>query len=171
MAIPMRPFLSVPPLALALLVSFTACEKPAAPPPTAGAQSAAPPPLDQPSSGPTSRSADKPPSPTPSPRPATATPPTPTATASAAPPATASAAPPPSSSGAAPPGPVTDASLDACCAALTSLVKAGTTKAQPAATMCPGVSRLVKAGRQPRAAGAAQIRAALGGAPAPAACN
>jgi hypothetical protein len=105
---------------------------------------------------------------------------------SAAPPASAAAAP--ASAAAAPasasavPAPLTalptggGASIDGCCAALSAVKKSGKTaavkaKAATAASVCPGIAKLVKEGKTSRSGALTQIKSALVGTTPPPECN
>ena len=100
--------------------------------------------------------------------------PTPTVAADPTVTATASAVPPPP-----PPvvtAPVQQASIDGCCAALTSFSqatknKSDRDKATQAAKICNGIAALVKSGKTQRASAMASIKAQLSGIPAPAECR
>ncbi len=68
------------------------------------------------------------------------------------------------------------ANIDKCCTALGAIQSSGVsketkTKAAAARLACNGIAQLVKTGKTTRAAALAQVRSALGGATAPAACN
>ncbi len=68
------------------------------------------------------------------------------------------------------------ANIDKCCTALGAIQSSGVsketkTKAAAARLACNGIAQLVKTGKTSRAAALAQVRSALGGATAPAACN
>ncbi len=74
------------------------------------------------------------------------------------------------------PKPVAQASIDACCSALSALAKDAKaaphvkSKAATAASMCATTGKLVKEGKAPRSSALTQIRATMAG-NAPAACN
>jgi hypothetical protein len=66
--------------------------------------------------------------------------------------------------------------IENCCAALARVAtrargKKTKTKSFRALEVCPGIAAQVRAGRATRAAGLAQVRSALTGAPVPAACR
>ena len=95
-------------------------------------------------------------------------------TASATPGAEASATAEAASTGT--PAAVGGGNIDNCCAALRAIQTSGVSKetkvkAGAAALACNGIAKLVKTGKTSRAAALTQVRAALGGATAPAACH
>ena len=66
--------------------------------------------------------------------------------------------------------------IDKCCAALNAVHASGLgketkQKSSAAASVCPGISKLVKAGTVARGAALTQVKSALAGASVPAACN
>ncbi|MFO0758602.1 MAG: hypothetical protein U0359_19065 [Byssovorax sp.] len=66
--------------------------------------------------------------------------------------------------------------IDACCAALAAEARSGKSKdakakAAQAATICPGIAKLVKSGATTRASALTQIRSALVGVTVPGECH
>jgi hypothetical protein len=86
---------------------------------------------------------------------------------------TAAPTPPPPPVAAAP---VQQASIDACCSALSAVGKSGRgrdakAKSAQASKVCPGIAKLVKEGKTTRASALTQIKSALVGVDIPSECH